>query len=67
MQNIGHREYGNWMNCMFKGNERVFHISSIFCQVLGYLKDLRFKRFSWGALWGDEWYGFEISDFTVDP
>ena len=50
---------------MFKGNDRVFHISSIFCQQFGHLKDLR-QAFWLGCFRGNELYGFEISDFTVD-
>ena len=41
MYSIDHRRFGHEMNYMFKGNDRVFHISSIFCQHFGHLKDLR--------------------------
>ena len=30
----------------FKGSDRIFRMSTLFCQLLGHLKD---KRFSWGA------------------
>ena len=53
------------MNYVFKGSDRVFHILSVFCQLLGHLNDLR-QAFWLGCFRGDEWYGFKISDFTID-
>ena len=54
------------MNYVFKGNDRVFHSYNVFCQLSEHLKDLRYV-FQLGCFFGgDEWHGFEISEFTVD-
>ena len=52
------------MGCTSKGSDRILHISSLFSQVLGHLKDLD-KRFSRGASGAVSGAAFKAV-FTVD-